>query len=76
MNLRLCSHCSNNLLVFDCMIGCVRLWDIRKAIDDPTNGQTIARSEHDIAHFSLGEPYTDEWPLVMYVPVVLPCLAH
>ncbi|KAH9937578.1 WD40-repeat-containing domain protein [Fomitopsis serialis] len=44
--------------------GCVRLWDVRLADNDPNNGLPIARCEHDLGHFSLGDVSANEMPLV------------
>jgi len=44
--------------------GCVRLWDVRLADNDPNNGLPIAQCEHDLGHFSLGDFSADEMPLV------------
>lgn len=62
--------------------GCVRVWDLRRAIDDPENGVPIATLDEDIAHFSIGAQYSEERPLVVYVtvPIKFPwsliCLPH
>ncbi|KAI0963435.1 hypothetical protein AcW1_000514 [Taiwanofungus camphoratus] len=45
--------------------GCVRLWDMNKAPDDPLNGAVLARCDDDIGHFSLGDCYEGEKPLVV-----------
>jgi len=45
--------------------GCVRLWDIRKASNDPCNGTVIAETPFDIGYFSLGDPFKVEIPLVV-----------
>ena len=47
--------------------GCVRLWDHRRSQDDPSNGTIIARMQHDIAHFQIGDPAHGEAALVVYV---------
>ncbi|KZT74728.1 WD40 repeat-like protein [Daedalea quercina L-15889] len=44
--------------------GCVRLWDVRLADNDPDNGLPIAQCEHDLGHFSLGDISKNEMPLV------------
>lgn len=45
--------------------GCVRFWDVRRSADDISNGEVLARPDSDIGHFSVGDPYNGEKPLVM-----------
>lgn len=45
--------------------GCVRLWDHRRAQDDPSNGIVVAQMQHDIAHFQAGNPADGEAALVV-----------
>jgi len=45
--------------------GCVRLWDVSLAADNPANGRVIAETDFDIAHFSIGDPSKGETPLVV-----------
>jgi hypothetical protein len=45
--------------------GCVRFWDVRRSDDDMTNGEVIAQPDSDIGHFSVGDPYSGEKPLVV-----------
>jgi len=45
--------------------GCVRFWDVRRSGDDILNGEVLARSDSDIGHFSVGDPYAGEKPLVI-----------
>jgi hypothetical protein len=45
--------------------GCVRFWDVRRSDDDISNGEVLARPDSDIGHFSVGDPYNGEKPLVM-----------
>jgi len=45
--------------------GCVRLWDVCQAMDNPANGRVIAETDFDIAHFSIGDKSKGEAPLVM-----------
>ncbi|KAH9969113.1 WD40-repeat-containing domain protein [Russula dissimulans] len=45
--------------------GCVRFWDVRRSGDDISNGEVIARPDSDIGHFSVGDPYNGEKPLVV-----------
>lgn len=40
---------------------------MNKAPDDPLNGAVLARCDDDIGHFSLGDCYEGEKPLVVYV---------
>lgn len=47
--------------------GCVRFWDVRRSSDDISNGEVLARPNSDIGHFSVGEPYNGEKPLVVWV---------
>ncbi|KAI0732291.1 WD40-repeat-containing domain protein [Fomitopsis betulina] len=44
--------------------GAVRLWDVRLASDDPSNGVPIAQCQHDLGHFSLGNINEKEEALV------------
>jgi hypothetical protein len=53
------------LLVLVQKIGCVRFWDVRRSADDISNGEVLARPDSDIGHFSVGDPYNGEKPLVM-----------
>jgi len=45
--------------------GCIRLWDISQASDNPTNGRVVAETDFDIAHFSVGDISKGEAPLVV-----------
>ncbi|KII85867.1 hypothetical protein PLICRDRAFT_115460, partial [Plicaturopsis crispa FD-325 SS-3] len=45
--------------------GCIRLWDVRKASDDPLNGTVLAETDFNIGYFSLGDPAKQEKPLVV-----------
>lgn len=45
--------------------GCVRLWDVCKASNNPVNGTVIAETAFDVGYFSLGDPYKREKPLVV-----------
>ncbi|KAI9513082.1 WD40-repeat-containing domain protein [Russula earlei] len=45
--------------------GCVRFWDVRRSDDDISNGEVLARPDSDIGHFSVGDPYSGEMPLVI-----------
>lgn len=45
--------------------GCVRFWDVRRSADDISNGEVLARPDSDIGHFSVGDPYSGEKPLVI-----------
>jgi len=45
--------------------GCVRYWDVRRSADDISNGEVLARPDSDIGHFSVGDPYNGEKPLVI-----------
>ncbi|KAF8481034.1 WD40-repeat-containing domain protein [Russula ochroleuca] len=45
--------------------GCVRFWDVRRSADDISNGEVLARPDSDIGHFSVGDPYSGEKPLVV-----------
>jgi hypothetical protein len=47
--------------------GCVRLWDVNQATDNPANSRIIAETDFDIAHFSIGDKSKGEAPLVVYV---------
>jgi hypothetical protein len=47
--------------------GCVRFWDVRRSADDISNGEVLARPDSDIGHFSVGDPYSGEKPLVVWV---------
>lgn len=49
------------------MDGCVRLWDHRRAQDDPSNGTIVAKMQHEIAKFQIGDPSRGEAALVVYV---------
>ena len=56
------------ILYHSCWVeGCVRLWDISQATDNPANGRVIAETDFDIAHFSIGDKSKGEAPLVVYV---------
>jgi hypothetical protein len=50
-----------------CAKGCVRFWDVRRSADDISNGEVLARPDSDIGHFSVGDPYSGEKPLVVWV---------
>ena len=58
----LCSH-----LVVLVKKGCIRFWDVRRSDDDISNGEVLARPNSDIGHFSVGDPYSGEKPLVVWV---------
>jgi len=45
--------------------GCVRLWDISQATDNPVNGRVIAETDFDVAHFSIGDISRGEAPLAV-----------
>ncbi|KAF8499257.1 WD40-repeat-containing domain protein [Russula emetica] len=45
--------------------GCVRFWDVRRSDDDISNGEVLARPDSDIGHFSVGDLYSGEKPLVV-----------
>ncbi|RDX40894.1 hypothetical protein OH76DRAFT_281978 [Lentinus brumalis] len=45
--------------------GCVRLWDMKRAGDDPRNGEVIVRCDYDIATFTLGNMYWGEAAIVV-----------
>lgn len=45
--------------------GCVRFWDVRRSADDIQNGEVLAQPNSDIGHFSVGDPYNGEKPLVV-----------
>ncbi|KAI0757113.1 WD40-repeat-containing domain protein [Daedaleopsis nitida] len=45
--------------------GCVRLWDVKRASEDPYNGRVLARCVDDVATFSLGNLDYDEAPIVV-----------
>ncbi|TFK94316.1 hypothetical protein K466DRAFT_571912 [Polyporus arcularius HHB13444] len=45
--------------------GCVRLWDMKLAGEDPRNGEVLARCDYDVATFTLGNMYEGEAPLVV-----------
>ncbi|KAI0005562.1 WD40-repeat-containing domain protein [Russula compacta] len=45
--------------------GCVRFWNVRRSADDILNGEVVARPNSDIGHFSIGDPYNREKPLVV-----------
>ncbi|KAI9062963.1 hypothetical protein FKP32DRAFT_1612178 [Trametes sanguinea] len=45
--------------------GCVRLWDVRRAADDPLNGTVLARGDYDVATFNLGDMYNGENPIIV-----------
>ena len=52
-------------LMYRILPGCVRLWDVSKAADNPANGTVIAQTDSDIGHFSLGDPDKGERTLVV-----------
>lgn len=41
------------------------LWDVKKAGDDMDNRHILAQLDSDIAHFSIGDEYKGEKPLVV-----------
>ncbi|KAH7927326.1 hypothetical protein BV22DRAFT_1103751 [Leucogyrophana mollusca] len=45
--------------------GCIRLWDCGISALEDTNGRTIAKTDFDVAHFALGDPYKGEKALVV-----------
>ncbi|RPD63054.1 hypothetical protein L227DRAFT_412724 [Lentinus tigrinus ALCF2SS1-6] len=45
--------------------GCVRLWDMKYAGDDPRNGEVLVRCDYDVATFTLGNMYEGEAPIVV-----------
>jgi hypothetical protein len=45
--------------------GCVRFWDVHRSADDISNGEVLAQPDSDIGHFSVGDPYNGEKPLVV-----------
>ncbi|KAI8995525.1 hypothetical protein BD414DRAFT_409596 [Trametes punicea] len=45
--------------------GCVRLWDVRLAADDPLNGTILARCDYDVATFTLGDIYKGDKPIIV-----------
>jgi len=45
--------------------GCVRLWDVGQAMENSANGRVIAKTDFDIAHFSIGNTSRGEAPLVI-----------
>ena len=47
--------------------GCVRFWDVQRSDDDISNGEVLARPNSDIGHFSVGNPYIGEKPIVVWV---------
>ena len=47
--------------------GCVRLWDVRRASDDPLNGRILAQGVDDVATFALGDIYKGEIPIILCV---------
>ncbi|KDQ56796.1 hypothetical protein JAAARDRAFT_132308, partial [Jaapia argillacea MUCL 33604] len=60
-------HSSSSLgLVSGGTDGCVRLWDVSRSSEDPSNGVPLVKpSNHNIGHFSLGKPFTHEKPLIV-----------
>ena len=56
--------------------GCIRLWDVKKADDDPLNGTTLAKVDYDIATFCLGDVYKDEIPIIVYATFSDICNCH
>jgi len=59
------SACSPIYLFVLVQKGCVRFWDVRRSADDISNGEVLAQPDSDIGHFSVGDPYNGEKPLVM-----------
>ena len=47
------------------LTGCVRLWDMKYAGDDPRNGEVLVRCDYDVATFTLGNMYEGEAPIVV-----------
>ncbi|OJT11045.1 hypothetical protein TRAPUB_12416 [Trametes pubescens] len=47
--------------------GCVRLWDVRRASDDPHNGTVLVKCDNDVSTFALGDVYKGEAPLIVGV---------
>ncbi|KAH9944484.1 uncharacterized protein BXZ73DRAFT_39487 [Epithele typhae] len=47
--------------------GDVRLWDIKRAADDPLNGRVLAHGDSDVATFCLGDVSKGEIPIILYV---------
>ncbi|KAG1739962.1 WD40-repeat-containing domain protein [Suillus lakei] len=45
--------------------GCVRVWDPMVASSDKSQGKVLARTEFDVAYFSMGDMWTGEKPLVL-----------
>jgi WD40 repeat protein len=45
--------------------GCVRLWDPSIASSDKSQGRVLARTEFDVAYFSMGDMWEGEKPLVL-----------
>ncbi|TFK57337.1 hypothetical protein OE88DRAFT_123672 [Heliocybe sulcata] len=47
--------------------GCVRLWDLFKPDDDPTNGKIIAQSDYNVGTFAIGHPADGVQDLLLWV---------
>lgn len=45
--------------------GCIRIWDVKRACDDPKNGEILLKALDDIGFFCLGDIYKDETPFVV-----------
>ncbi|OBZ79476.1 hypothetical protein A0H81_00676 [Grifola frondosa] len=45
--------------------GSIRLWDVKKAYDDLSNGVVLAQGDYDVGHFSLGDTHEGEMALVV-----------
>jgi len=45
--------------------GCIRIWDVMRSTDDPSNGRVIARMDSDIGCFSVGDKTNGEKTLVV-----------
>ncbi|KAF9499349.1 WD40 repeat-like protein [Pleurotus eryngii] len=59
------THRSRLALVTGGDDGDVRLWDPLQSDSNPTNGQVLAHSDWDIAHFVVGDVSQNEKPLII-----------
>jgi hypothetical protein len=41
------------------------MWDTRRATNDHLNGVVLAETDYDVGHFSLGDRFKGEKPLVV-----------
>ena len=46
-------------------LGVIRLWDVKRADDDPLNGRVLAQCDYDVSTFCLGDIHKQEIPIIV-----------